>query len=135
MANEKKYLIRSQIAQEAGVGLEALRFYERKKILPKPVRSASGYRLYDENQVQRVKFIKKAQILGFTLDEIKEILDLVENPRMKCETVKLLAEQKIREVGKKIADLRNLKNALADLSNRCDSSKDIRHCPIIESLS
>lgn len=135
VGNGKGYLIRSQVAQQAGVGLEALRFYERKKILPKPLRSESGYRLYDQTHVQRLKFIKKAQVIGFTLEEIKGLLDLVENPRIKCETVRLLAEQKISEVERKILDLQKLKTALVDLSGRCDNRKDIRHCPIIESLS
>lgn len=131
----REYLIRSELAREAGVGLEALRFYEREKIIPKPARFQSGYRLYDTSQVRRLKFVKKAQVLGFSLEEIKGLFALVENPILKCGTVKDLAEQKIQEVERKMADLRSLKSALVDLNSRCNSEKNIRHCPIIESLS
>lgn len=135
MGEGKDLLTRHQVAHEADVGIEALRFYERKKIIPLPKRSVSGYRLYDVGTVKRLKFVKKAQILGFTLEEIKGLLDLVENPRIKCETVKSLAEKKINEVDRKIAALLSLKSVLVDLTSRCDSKKEIRQCPIIESLS
>lgn len=131
----KIQLMRGELARRVGIGIESLRFYERKKILSKPARTQSGYRLYEESQVQRLRFVKKAQVLGFTLEEIRELLDLVENSRLKCGTVKTLAEEKIREVELKITDLKNLKDALVNLTSQCDSEKSIRQCPIIESLS
>jgi len=85
--------------------------------------------------VKRLKFVKRAQALGFTLEEIKGLLDLVENPKMRCGTVKSIAERKITEVEQKIDALVSLKNALVDLTSRCDSKAGIRQCPIIESLS
>lgn len=112
----------AQVARLAGVNVETLRFYEREGILPEPPRRASGYREYPHETVGRVRFVKRAQELGFSLKEIKELLDLTTVPRAKSGRVRQLAQAKLVEIEHKIQDLEAMKKTLTS-------------CPIIESLS
>src|SRR6266498_1490839 len=88
----------SELARAANVGVSTLRFYERARLLPKPARSAANYRLYSEDAVGRIRFIRRAQELGFTLDEIKDILNLRVSGERSCAEVRELAEAKIAEI-------------------------------------
>src|SRR6266704_573222 len=92
----------AQVARQAGVNIETLRFYERQGILAEPPRRASGYREYPPETVSRVQFIKRAQELGFSLREIKELLDLTTVPRAKSGRVRQLAQAKVAEIDHKI---------------------------------
>src|SRR5258708_9549031 len=95
-----------QVAAEAGVGVQTLHYYERLGLLPKPNRSAANYRLYSPEAVRRVRFIKKAQALGLTLDETKQILDLKDHGREPCRKVAELGEKHFAEIDARLAQLR-----------------------------
>lgn len=123
-----------QLAKAAEVNPETLRYYERENLLPAPNRSESGYRLYTEDDVKRVIFIKRAQELGFSLKEIKELLTLTSDQQQSAASVKLLAEQKIQTIEEKIKGLQAMKSNLQALSNSCNGKGIIQHCPIIKSL-
>jgi Hg(II)-responsive transcriptional regulator len=124
-----------QLAQLAKVTVQTLRFYERKGLLPPPPRRLSGYREYPEETVGIVRFIQRAQELGFTLREIKELLDLRKVARSTCGDVVVVAQRKIEEIDKKIGDLRAMQKALKKLLAECSGDAPITQCPIIESLS
>jgi len=96
----------SRLAKQAGVPIKAIRYYEDVGLLPKPSRTASGYRLYSPDSADRLHFIKKAQNLGLRLDEIKEILDLADRGRCPCGHVQAFLKTRLRELQQKIADLR-----------------------------
>lgn len=125
----------AEVARRAGVNVETLRFYERTGILPQPPRRASGYREYPLETVRRVRFVKRAQELGFSLKEIKELLDLTTMPRAKSGRVRQLAQAKLTEIDHKIRDLEAMKRTLMDLLCACDGRQPVTACPIIESLS
>lgn len=125
----------AEVAEQAGVNVETLRFYERKGILPEPPRRASGYREYPLETVERVRFIKRAQELGFSLREVQDLLDLRQTERAKAGRVRKVAEAKLEEIALKIQDLEAMKQSLTELLCACDGQKPIASCPIIETLS
>jgi DNA-binding transcriptional MerR regulator len=112
-----------KLAQMAGVGVETVRFYQRKELLREPDAPGS-IRTYNEEDAQRIIFIKKAQELGFSLAEVKELLELNTKPRITCGTVKKKTLDKIEEVNAKIADLQRMKSSLEKLAGACDSKQD-----------
>lgn len=118
----EKVLI-GKLAEMASVGVETVRFYQRKGLLREPEVS-SGFRTYSEEDAQRIIFIKKAQELGFTLAEVKELLELNTKPRTTCGSVKKKTLDKIAEIEEKIADLARMKEGLIKLACACDSSLD-----------
>ena len=105
------------IAKKAGVGVQTLHYYERIGLLPKPTRSEANYRLYSPEALRRVRFIKKAQALGFKLEEIKQILDLKSHGRAPCRKVPELGEQHLREIDARIAQLRTYRRTVAQSLN------------------
>lgn len=125
-----------QIAEKAGINVETVRYYEKLKLLPRPKRKQdSKYRIYDEDDLKRLLFVKRAKELGFTLKEIKELLDLRIDSRAKCGDVKHLTEHKLKDVDNKINDLKKIRNVLVKLINQCvneEVSSDA--CPILESI-
>jgi|SRR5579875_408700 len=124
-----------QLARLANVNVQTLRFYERKGLLPKPPRGPSGYREYTAEAVSLVKFIKRAQELGFSLREIKELLTLRKVPRATCGDVAIVAQRKIAEIEEKINDLQAMQTALSQLLAECKGVSPITQCPIIEALA
>ncbi len=102
------------VARAAGVGVQTLHYYERLGLLPKPQRSPTNYRLYSPEAIRRVKFIKKAQAIGLTLEETKQILYLKEHGRAPCAKVAELGEKHLREIDARLAQLRQYRRALAD---------------------
>ena len=124
-----------ELARRANVNVETLRFYERQGLLPKPPQRASGYREYPLEAVSLVRFVKRAQALGFSLREIRELLALREVPRATCGDVVVLARRKVEEIDAKISDLRAMRAALTKLLKECPGSAPIPQCPIIESLA
>lgn len=112
-----------KLAEMAGVGVETVRFYQRKELLREP-KILSGFRTYNEDDAQRIMFIKKAQDLGFSLSEVKELLELNTKPRLTCGTVKAKTTTKIKEIEEKIADLNRMKASLEKLACACDASQD-----------
>ena len=99
-------------AARAGVNVETLRYYERRGLVPTPPRSSGNYRLYSKESVRRIRFIKRAQELGFTLSEIKDLLTLTESASAECSDVRQRALDKIRDVERRMADLRRIRRTL-----------------------
>jgi MerR family mercuric resistance operon transcriptional regulator len=117
------------IAAEAGVGVETIRFYERKGLIIQPKKSLDGgFRRYPFDDVTKIKFIKRAQELGFTLAEVKDLLVLNSAPRATCDDVRVRAEQKLKEVEQKMKDLRRIRKSLLTLEAACGKSKDAIAC-------
>ena len=123
-----------ELAKEAGVNVETLRFYEREGLLPEPPRRLSGYREYPPETVQRIRFIQRAKELGFTLREIKGLLELRVDPDTTCAEVREQAAEKIADVKQKISDLKRIERALNKLMNTCRGSGPIDDCPILKHL-
>lgn len=123
-----------QIAERAGVGVETIRFYERKGLIGEPKRRSSGYRQYDADAVDRLRFIRRAKELGFTLNEIKELLDLKWDPTARCDDVKRQAEAKIDNIKQKVHTLNRMKRALVKLTEACHGNGKTSRCPILEAL-
>ena len=104
------------VAKLSGVGVETIRFYEREGLLNKPKRKESGYRLFEAEVVSRIKFIKRAKQLGFSLREIRELLSLRVDSRVSATEVKKRVDSKIEQIDRRIYDLKKVRNALAQLS-------------------
>lgn len=129
-----KTLTIGQLAKRAGVNLETIRYYERRELLPEPPRRESGYRAYPPESITRIRFIKSAQALGFTLEEISHLLSLRVNAETSCEQVRMQAEQKLVEVTQKIQALQALQQALLTLTAACAQGGPQGECPILEML-
>ena len=127
-------LTSSQLARASGVGVETLRFYERQGLLPEPPRTGSGYRQYPAPMVGRMRFIRKAKDMGFSLREIGELLDLKARKGRSCGDVKKLALVKIKEVSAMIEELKNVGAALGHLVAQCSQNVSLGDCPIVEFL-
>src|SRR2546426_12712443 len=125
----------SDLATRGGVNLETIRYYERTGLLAKPPRSGSGYRQFTLDSVRRVRFIKRAQELGFSLKEIKELLALRIAPGSTRADVRKRADTKMADIEEKIQHLRAMKKALVRLTETCCGSGPASDCPILESLS
>lgn len=122
----------SRLASAASVNVETVRFYQRSGLIDEPARPLSGYRTYGSDDVRRIRFIKRAQLLGFTLDEISNLIRL-EGARG-CASTRDLAAKKLAMVESKLNDLLAMKTALASMVARCDAKDSAAGCPIIESL-
>ena len=129
-----KYLTRGGVARQGGVNTETIRYYERRGLLPKAARLASGHRAFEPDAVRRLRFVKRAQALGFSLKEIKELLSLRASPRARCADVRQRAEGKIAEIDAKIRSLRAMRKALVRLTAACVGAGPVSDCPILESL-
>ncbi|GAC04448.1 MAG: Hg(II)-responsive transcriptional regulator [Alteromonadaceae bacterium] len=121
----------SKIAKQIGINPETVRFYERKGLIKQPVKPLQGYRIYPIETVNRIRFIKRSQELGFTLHEIEGLLSLSDNP---CHQVEELAKKKLIAVQAKQADLQLLEKALLEHIAQCQRNEDETFCPIIDSL-
>ena len=123
-----------QVASLSGVGVETVRFYERKGLIPQPPRPESGFRRYTEDAVIRIRFIQRSKSLGFSLKEIKELLSLRVDSASSCGEVKKRAKEKIADVERKIHTLREMKLALDKLTAACRGRGPIGECPILKAL-
>lgn len=123
-----------EVAAAAGVNVETLRYYERRGILEDPRPRPSGYREYPTDAVQIVRFVKRAQELGFSLEVIQELLELRDDTSRSCGDVRRIATEKIDEIEDRLRSLRAMKRALAKLVASCDSEASSRECPILEAL-
>lgn len=126
---------RASLAKAAGVGVETLRFYERKQIMKPPERNRSGYRVYDTGDLERLQFVQRAQGLGFSLLEIKELMSLSGDSGRSRHDVRELAGARLTLIKEKVIALRAMGRALSDLIASCDGNGPIEGCPIIESIS
>jgi len=123
----------SEAAEQAGVNIQTLRYYERRGLLPRTPRRASGYREFPEDAVRIVRFIKRAQDLGFSLDEVEQLLRLRTHAGRNRERIRSVAEEKIQQIDQKVAELQRMKRALQTLVHSCHDGATL-NCPIIEAL-
>ncbi len=123
-----------QVAKRSGIGIETVRFYERKGLVEEPPRTDSGYRQYPEDVVARIRFIRRAKELGFKLSEISELLSLRVDPDTTCADVRKQTEFKIADVEDKIRVLQGIKTALKKLAASCVGTGPTSECPILEAL-
>ena len=127
-------LTTGELARRGGVKLPTIRYYERRGILPKPPRTAAGYRVFDADALRRLRFIKHAQTLGFTLREIEELLALRLDSQNQCADVRHRAEAKVRDVEEKIRHLHAIRKAINRLIDDCRSRGSASECPLVELL-
>ncbi|GHF19447.1 Hg(II)-responsive transcriptional regulator [Kordiimonas sediminis] len=129
------YFTIGKLARQAAVAPETIRYYEKSRLLPPPDRLESGYRVYDSSTVKRVRFIKEAQALGFTLAEIADLLGMTEDEGADCATVNAKAQEKLEEIQKKIGTLRKMQKGLEVLAQRCPADEQpLSECSIISHL-
>lgn len=125
----------TKLARASGVNRETIRFYEQRGLLHPPARSASGYRLYSGEEARRIRFIRSAQALGFTLEEIGKLLELRGASDGTCAMVKARTTEKIADIDRRIAALAAMKRALVDIAASCGGdSAPLDDCPIISAL-
>lgn len=123
-----------KVAREAGLGVETVRFYEREGLLEQPARRPSGYREYASDAVARLRFIKQAQRLGFTLREIKELLSLKLDPDATRAQVREQAVAKVEDIDRRIWELKRMKKALVPLIEACDGHGALEGCPSLDAI-
>jgi MerR family transcriptional regulator, copper efflux regulator len=123
-----------KVAKAAQVGVETVRFYEREGLIAEPPRRRSGYRQYPPDTVRRLRFIRRAKELGFTLKEIGELLDLRVDPSKSCADVRALANAKIADVAARMDDLSRIHSALEKLSRACRGKGPTSDCPILDAI-
>ena len=127
-------LTSSDLAKSGGVNLESIRFYERQGLLPKPPRTSGGYRQFPAESVQSVRFIKRAQTLGFTLAEIRELLALRIDAGKACHDVESRARATLLDIEQRIRTLKGMKRALSHLVAACSEGGGSDECPILQAL-
>jgi MerR family mercuric resistance operon transcriptional regulator len=129
-----------QVAQKTGLSVDAIRFYEKVGLLPRPARTQGGYRLYEDREVADLEFIQRAQQLGFSLNEIRELFSIQRHPPEVCVHVRGLIAQKLGVVRAKIAELQRLEAELAGALRKCRTallqpSKHQDSCPVLEAIT
>jgi len=129
----KTYKI-GEVAHRASVNKETVRYYEKRELITKPERRRSGYRIFTQQQIDEIRFIKRAQQLGFTLSEIKEMMSLRVGKDISCGEVRAKAEEKYQDVLEKIEDLKRIKNVLIDLIDSCKANAQTEDCVILNAL-
>ncbi len=126
-------MTRSVIAERTGVNIETVRYYERIGLLPAPPRSEGGHRIYDEDLLRRLNFIRRCRELGFTLDEVRGLLLLVDGGDYTCGEVEVLTIAHLGKVRRKLADLKRMEKVLREMIARCEGG-EVPECPVIEAL-
>jgi MerR family copper efflux transcriptional regulator len=127
-------LTTGEVAKAAQIGVETVRFYERQGLIAEPPRRRSGYRQYPPDTVRRLRFIRRAKELGFTLNEIGELLDLRVDPTKSCADLRALAGAKIADLEAKMRDLARIQAALEQVSRACRGKGPTSGCPILDAL-
>jgi MerR family copper efflux transcriptional regulator len=123
------------VAKRVGVAIDTIRYYERAGLLPEPVRRASGYRSYGEGTLAQLRFIRRAKELGFTLEEIRELLALSTDRQHGVKSVKRRAQQRLAAIELRIAELQRVRDGLAQLVESCPGHGAPEQCPILRALS
>ena len=121
------------LARESAVNIETIRYYEKIGVMPKPGRSAGGYRLYTPDHLRRLTFIRRGRELGFSLDELRDLLRLVDGHAYTCAEVKALTLNHVAGIRRKIADLKRLERVMTKVASQC-SGRKIPDCPVIDAL-
>ena len=125
----------ARLAAAAGVGIETIRYYEKRGLLEAAARTASGYRLYSNHAVTRLRFIKNAQKLGFTLKEIAELVELEQDTRAQCGDLQVRADEKLALIEGKITELERIRAELVRLSSSCESDRPLADCLLMNCLA
>lgn len=124
-----------EVALQAEVGVETVRYYETRGLIQQPLRPANGgYRVYPADAVHRIRFVRRAQQLGFALKEISDLLELEVDPAGQCTDIRVRAEHKLDDVNARIADLENISSALKKLIKSCPGQGPAQKCSILETL-
>ena len=121
------------VADAAEVGVETVRYYERRGLIAQPKRKVGAYRRYDDSHVARIRFIKRAQELGFSLEEIEDLLQLQDGTDRR--TIRKIAAKRLEQTRARIADLKRMEKALAQVLHECEGQSGRPHCPIIEAMT
>ncbi|GJL72010.1 MAG: MerR family transcriptional regulator [Nitrosomonas sp.] len=132
--NKTSRLTIGKLSKETGVNIETIRYYEKIDIMPKPGRSAGGNRLYEEEHVKRLVFIRRSRELGFSLDEIQELLRLVDENTFTCAEIAALAQKHLDDIKAKIKDLKKIEQHMKDMLSQC-SKDNTPDCAVIDVLS
>ncbi len=129
----RDHVKRGELARRSGCNLETIRYYEGIKLMPEPARTESGHRLYSIDDQRRLRFILRSRELGFSIDEIRSLLSMVDSGAYTCGEIHALTQEHLKSVSKKISDLKKLQRTLKSISNDC-AAGDETECPIIETL-
>jgi len=122
-----------QLSEQTNCKIETIRYYERIGLLPEPARSEGGYRLYEESHLKRLSFIRRSRELGFTIGEIRGLLNLVDGGSYTCSDVKTITLEHVETIRQKIADLKKLEKTLSRIASQC-AGNETPECPIIDAL-
>ncbi|MBL1433264.1 MAG: transcriptional regulator [Gammaproteobacteria bacterium] len=122
-----------ELSKHANCKIETIRYYEKIELLPKPLRTDGGYRIYNESHLKRLVFIRRSRELGFTIEDIRVLLQLVDGGSYSCNDIKLIAIKHINDIRQKISDLKKLEKTLSRISSKC-SGNSTPECPIIDAL-
>ena len=133
MTNKAKVLSRGKLSKKTGVNSETIRYYEKIKLMPDPLRSSSGYRIYDDAHSKRLSFIKRCRELGFTLKEIATLLKLVDGGEYTCAEIRDHTTNHLDDVEDKIRDLRKMQGTLRKMVSECEGGS-VPKCPIVDAL-
>ena len=123
------------VAKRAGVPIDTIRYYEREGLLPEPLRRASGYRSYNETAIRQLRFIRRAKDLGFTLEEIRDLLALSSDRRGGVKAVRKRTEQRLASIDARIDELMRIRKGLQQSVEACPGHGDPEHCPILRALA
>jgi MerR family copper efflux transcriptional regulator len=124
-----------ELAKSAGVGIDTLRYYEREGLLPAPRRLASGYRDYGAHVLQRLRFVRRAKALGFTLPEIRDLLEISDHAGEDMAALKVSAREKLALIDERLAELTRMREGLATLIDACPGHGAMHSCPILGALA
>lgn len=133
MTNDTNILSRGLLSKKTGVNSETIRYYEKVRLMPEPLRSANGYRVYDDSHLKRLSFIRRCRELGFTLKEIEALLKLVDGGNYTCSEVRDQTITHLQDVEERISDLRKMQRTLKCMVSDCESGS-VPGCPIIDTL-
>lgn len=123
-----------ELADRVGINIETIRYYEREGIIPEPPRNKSGYRIYGREDITRLEFIKTAKMLGFSLQEISELLSLSVDQDSDFKEVRCRVQEKVEVIDKKIEKLKRMRQILTELITACDTEKTTDRCPILKGI-
>ncbi|MBR0967222.1 helix-turn-helix domain-containing protein [Bradyrhizobium diazoefficiens] len=121
------------LSERSGVNVETIRYYEKIGVMPIPARSAAGYRVYDLDHLRRLHFVRRGRELGFSLDELRGLLHLVDGHAFTCGEVHELAIRHLADIRRKIRDLRRLEKVMSEMAAQCTRNK-VPDCPIVDAL-
>src|SRR5260370_32151174 len=123
-----------KLAKQAHVNRETVRYYERRRLLPRASRSMSGYRVFPDDALRRLRFIRHAKVLGFSLNEIRELLTLRVNSIDTCDRARERTEIKLADINRRVQAVRHMRDALSELVAACSRRGRTKDCPILDSL-